>query len=75
MESLAALHNPDMIAGGLDTFDKNSAISMGDKSVNSSIGAQWQGRIGELDAEACKAKKEGKGHEKMNAELSMCPKT
>ena len=74
MSGLAALHNPDMIAGGTDSFDKNSAISIGDKSVNSSIGSQWKGRISELDAEACKAKKEGKGKDKMNTELSRCPK-
>jgi hypothetical protein len=41
LETKAALHNPDQIAGGrADTIG-----GMGDKRVNSSIGSQWKYRI------------------------------
>jgi hypothetical protein len=43
MKTLAALHNPDMIAGG-----KDIVTSMGDKGVNSSIGSQWKNGVDEL---------------------------
>jgi len=36
MKTLAALHNPDMVSGGRDVIS-----DFGDRSVNSSIGAQW----------------------------------
>ena len=39
LENLAALHNPDQIAGG----DVEKVYQMGDKRINSSIGAQWGG--------------------------------
>ena len=35
MKALAALHNPDMVAGGT-----NAITDMGDRQVNSSIGSQ-----------------------------------
>lgn len=44
MKTLAALHNPDMIVGGKDVV-----AMMDDRGVNSSIGAQWKDRVGELD--------------------------
>jgi len=77
MKTLAALHNPDMVAAGKDMI-----TGFGDKGVNSSIGSQWGNgtnddglsRVAELDNEACKAKKDGKGKEKMNAELKRCKK-
>lgn len=37
LSSLAALHNPDQVAGG--NFD--DVTEMGDKRINSSIGSQW----------------------------------
>ncbi|WP_255377407.1 polymorphic toxin type 15 domain-containing protein [Listeria sp. ILCC797] len=45
MDSQAALHNPDQIAGG------NASIigGMGDKGINSSLGAQWKYRIDTVD--------------------------
>ncbi len=39
MKTLAALHNPDMIAGG---FDKITGC--GDSGVNSAIGSSWGGK-------------------------------
>ncbi|XQY92515.1 polymorphic toxin type 15 domain-containing protein [Metabacillus sp. HB246100] len=45
LETKAALHNPDQIAGGrADTIG-----GMGDKRVNSSIGSQWKYRIDIVD--------------------------
>jgi predicted ribonuclease toxin of YeeF-YezG toxin-antitoxin module len=51
LDTQAALHNPDMIAGG------NPLIigGMGDKGVNSSIGSQWRYRIDAIDEEIRKA--------------------
>ncbi|MFE4707079.1 polymorphic toxin type 15 domain-containing protein [Peribacillus simplex] len=45
LETQAALHNPDQIAGG-NTINIGG---MGDKKVNSSIGSQWKYRIDVLD--------------------------
>lgn len=45
MESQAALHDPDQIAGGF----AERVTGMGDRVVNSSIGSQWRDRIGALD--------------------------
>ncbi|WP_285728240.1 polymorphic toxin type 15 domain-containing protein [Psychromicrobium xiongbiense] len=42
----AALHNPDIIAGGFPTI----MSGVGDSRINSSIGAQWQSRIEDFDA-------------------------
>ena len=45
METKAALHNPDQIAGGrVDIIG-----GLGDKRVNSSIGSQWKYRIDVVD--------------------------
>lgn len=38
MQTLAALHNPDMVASGA-----NAITGRGDRGVNSSIGSQWKG--------------------------------
>ncbi|MQG96196.1 DUF6861 domain-containing protein [Pseudomonas sp. MN1F] len=43
MSTLAALHNPDLSAGGRDAI-----ADFGDRQVNSSIGPQWKSRIGGL---------------------------
>lgn len=45
MKKQAALHNPDMIAGGNPTNIKG----LGDSKINSSIGSQWRTRIVEVD--------------------------
>ncbi|WP_257152590.1 polymorphic toxin type 15 domain-containing protein [Bacillus sp. AFS059628] len=45
LDTQAALHNPDQIAGG-----KAEIIGgMGDKRINSSIGSQWRYRIDIVD--------------------------
>ncbi|MCO6330724.1 polymorphic toxin type 15 domain-containing protein [Staphylococcus epidermidis] len=41
----AALHNPNMIAGG----HVHNIGSLGDKKINSSLGSQWKYRIDDLD--------------------------
>ena len=70
MDNLAALHNPDMIAGGADVLTG----SFGDRGVNSSIGASWKSRVSAIDIDACKARKEGKGKHKMDVDLHRCGK-
>lgn len=49
MKTLAALHNPDMVAAGKDVIS-----DFGDRNINSRIGAQWNKgeRLAELDRAA-----------------------
>lgn len=47
LETQAALHNPDQIAGG----NPHVIEGMGDKRINSSIGSQWKYRIDIIDEE------------------------
>jgi hypothetical protein len=69
MSSLAALHDPDMIAGGSDTIGK-----LGDRKVNSSIGSQWskESRVAEMDRAAQEALREHGPDAKMNVTLERC---
>jgi hypothetical protein len=75
MKTLAALHNPDMIAGG-----KDIVTSMGDKGVNSSIGSQWKNGVDELgrtrvtalDDAAKTVPESARASTKMNATLRRC---
>ncbi|MDR0777425.1 MAG: hypothetical protein LBE81_12430, partial [Azonexus sp.] len=67
MSTLAALHNPDMIAGGKDVV-----TTMGDKGVNQSIGSQWKDRVAELDKAAKEIPESERGNTKMNAKLKRC---
>lgn len=67
MSTLAALHNPDMIAGGKDVV-----TSLGDRGVNSSIGAQWKDRVADLDKAAQGIPESERGNTKMNAKLKRC---
>ena len=46
LDTQAALHNPDQVAGG----HASNIGGVGDKGVNSSIGSQWRYRIDEVDA-------------------------
>jgi Novel toxin 15 len=73
-----ALHNSDMKTGGADQFGSNGSLSaadFGDAKTNQHIGTQWKGdRIDSMDQEACQAKQDGKGNEKMNVELRPCGK-
>lgn len=45
MDTQAALHNPDQVAGG--KVEKVDGV--GDKGINSSIGSQWRYRIDGVD--------------------------
>jgi hypothetical protein len=66
MARLDATHALDLIAGG-DPTD----LSMGDRSVNRSIGAQWKGgRRDQLLKHADEAAAQGK---KSNVKLEVCP--
>jgi hypothetical protein len=67
MKALAALHNPDMIAGGRDVIK-----DFGDRSVNSRIGPQWRNRVGTLDQAAAQVPISERAHLKMNAKLERC---
>ena len=68
MKTLAALHNPDMIAGG-----KDAVTTMGDRGVNSSIGGQWKDKVKDLDASAKQVPESERATTKMNVKLSRCP--
>ena len=69
--SLAALHEPDMVAGGWANPDPTR---MGSSNINSSIGASWNqgGRLGGMDEMAEDAIKNGKGSALMNVKLEPC---
>lgn len=71
MDKLAALHEPDMVAGG---WTSPAPTKMGRSDINSSIGGSWrqQGRIAALDDAAQKAIDSGQGDQKMNAKLELC---
>lgn len=47
MDTQAALHIPDQVAGGYS----GNVGGVGDKGVNASIGAQWRYRISGVDAQ------------------------
>ena len=47
LDTQAALHNPDQVAGGY----ASNVGGVGDKGVNSSIGSQWRYRIDGVDAQ------------------------
>lgn len=57
METQAALHRLDGIAGG----DVTDVPRVGDGDVNSSLGSQWQNRVADLDAGVIKFLQENPG--------------
>lgn len=83
MQTLAGLHNPDLVAGGKDMIS-----DFGDKKVNSSIGNQWNNSLGKahpewdgnkansrlkaLDDAAKKVPESARATTKMNAKLERC---
>jgi type VI secretion system secreted protein VgrG len=69
MKSLAALHEPDMVAGG-----SKSVSGIGNKAVNSSIGSQWakEGRVPQMDSAARQALEQHGPGAKMNVTLERC---
>ena len=71
MNKLAALHEPDMVAGG---WMSPIPTSKGRADVNSSIGASWNqnDRVAGMDREADRAIANGRGDEKMNVKLEPC---
>ncbi|MGN8258695.1 polymorphic toxin type 15 domain-containing protein [Pseudomonas sp. SMSB3] len=72
MKKLAALHEPDMIAGG---WAKPDPTGLGDKRINSAIGGSWghRGRLETIERAAEKALQRGEGMDMMNVELTICP--
>lgn len=71
MDKLAALHDPDMVAGG---WMHPEPTGMGRRDVNSSIGGSWNqnDRVGGMDREADRAIAGGDGDKKMNVKLEPC---
>ncbi|TDY98986.1 UNVERIFIED_ORG: putative RNase toxin 15 of polymorphic toxin system [Herbaspirillum seropedicae] len=85
MEKLAALHEPDMVAGG---WMQHKTANIGRADVNKSIGASWNQaytppgsrnsgqkpltRVQEMDREAQHAIDNGRGNQKMNVKLEPC---
>ena len=70
LSTLAALHDPDMVAGG--HHDRISR--MGDTRVNSSLGSQWthQNRLDNMDYAANNALDRHGPDAKMNVKLQPC---
>ena len=72
MSRLAALHNPDIVAGGEDIirYGPDGLPHMGDTWVNSSIGSQWaKGRAMELLRYARRLQAAGRGGELLNVDF------
>jgi hypothetical protein len=71
MDKLAALHEPDMVAGG---WMQPDPTKMGRADVNSSIGGSWNqsGRIAGIDKAANDAVGAGLGDRQMNVKLEPC---
>ena len=71
MGKLAALHDPDMVAGG---WMRAKTLGIGRADVNSSIGASWNqnNRVSGMDSEAKRAIEDGRGDQKMNVKLEPC---
>lgn len=67
MKTLAALHNPDMVAAGRDAIG-----DFGDRNVNSRIGSQWRSRVGALDEAVKKVPVSQRASAKMNVKLERC---
>ncbi len=69
LSTLAALHNPDLFAGGKDIIN-----DFGDRRVNSSIGSQWPSRIENLDRAVSSVADPIRSTTKINATLKRCGK-
>ena len=71
MQDMAALHEPDMVAGG---WSAAKPTGIGSSSVNSSIGPSWnqKGRLAAIDDEAKKAAAAGRGQENLKIKLAVC---
>lgn len=71
MDKLAALHEPDMVAGGWFNPDP---VKIGRSYINSSIGGAWNqaSRLKGMDAMVEEAIKNGQGADKLNVKLEPC---
>lgn len=71
MDKLAALHDPDMVAGG---WLHPNPTGMGRADVNSSIGGSWNqnDRLSGMDREADRVIESSRGDQKMNVKLEPC---
>lgn len=67
LETQAALHTPDQVAGGF----ASRVNGVGDSGVNSSIGSQWRTRIGDVDAKIAELVKDMSLEERMSTYLNM----
>nr|WP_313645152.1 polymorphic toxin type 15 domain-containing protein [Pseudomonas sp.] len=67
MSVLAALHNPDLMAGGRDIVS-----DFGDRQVNSTIGPQWKSKLPNLKKAAKKIPLEFRSTTRMNTRLHKC---
>ncbi|MDZ3993040.1 DUF6861 domain-containing protein [Pseudomonas sp. Teo4] len=67
MSFIAALHNPDLIAGGRDII-----ADFGDRQVNSTIGPQWRTKIPDLKKAAESVPATLRGSTRMNVRLRKC---
>jgi hypothetical protein len=66
MDAIAALHEPDQIAGGEPVCEE-----LGDRRINSSIGSQWKSRIGKVHEAAEKVAAKMRGKWKMTVEFKV----
>ncbi|ATZ64821.1 polymorphic toxin type 15 domain-containing protein [Acinetobacter bereziniae] len=71
MNEMAALHDPDQIAAGVNKIGDKA---MGLKNTNSSIGSQWKTRVQALDEAAAKIPVNERNSTSMNAKLKRCKK-
>lgn len=69
MNEMAALHNPDQIAAGVNKVGDGA---VGLKNTNSSIGSQWKTRVQVLDDAAKKVPVSERNSTGMNAKLERC---
>ncbi|MGF6395573.1 DUF6861 domain-containing protein [Pseudomonas plecoglossicida] len=67
MSTIAALHNPDLIAGG-----KDAITDFGDRQVNSTIGPQWKSKIHNLALAAESVPESMRSTTFMNVKLHKC---
>ncbi|WP_024480406.1 polymorphic toxin type 15 domain-containing protein [Cellulophaga baltica] len=67
MDTQAALHDPDQVAGGFG----DNVTGMGDRDVNSSLGSQWKDKIDDLDSQVREAAKDMTEAEKKSTYLNI----
>ena len=70
MERLAALHEPDLVAGGRDWI-----VKLGSRYINSSIGSQWRTNVGFLTAAVNAIPAATKPTLRINVKLNTVPYT